>query len=293
MGTLIAKKYPTKLFANAADHTYVECGTGGKAWGCWGGKTGGTAFNSGTGSTNRANAIAKPDERAGITCYLINGVCHQAANRILLPAGILVSAARGYSVSSALFGTYGKVGFWPCSAPFDQCTGVSGDLPVCIAKSLTTKSEKPFKIAPALEGEDKYIQSVKRAYSKFDHLEATHLDTMKFHADLFDSQVKFRLGEDLGSVAKSLRLAKETFELDHRHIVDAFANKRALPAEFIKAFNKMTFKFQDDVATALNKTQYKKLLDLDRDEKVVLADPDIIKSLYGEATVKEVYGNLK
>ena len=51
MGTLIAKKYPTKLFLKAADHTYVECGTGGKAWSCWGGKTGGTAFNSGTGTT--------------------------------------------------------------------------------------------------------------------------------------------------------------------------------------------------------------------------------------------------
>ena len=44
MGTLVVMRYPTRLFADAADHTYVECAGGGKAWGCWGGKTGGTAL---------------------------------------------------------------------------------------------------------------------------------------------------------------------------------------------------------------------------------------------------------
>ncbi|MBC7894024.1 MAG: hypothetical protein H7066_01345 [Cytophagaceae bacterium] len=43
MGTLVARRYPTIRLLEAADHTYVECGTGGKAWKCWGGKTGGTA----------------------------------------------------------------------------------------------------------------------------------------------------------------------------------------------------------------------------------------------------------
>ena len=81
MGDLVAMAYPTKLFANLADHTYVMCGTGGKAWACWGGKTGGTELRRATGSTQRADEIAEPDEHAGITCYLINGVCHQAANR--------------------------------------------------------------------------------------------------------------------------------------------------------------------------------------------------------------------
>ena len=88
MGILVAKRYPTKLFLKLADHTYVECGTGKKAWGCWGGKTGGTALRQAPGSTKRADRIAQTDEKANIKCYLINGVCHQAANRILLPAGI-------------------------------------------------------------------------------------------------------------------------------------------------------------------------------------------------------------
>ncbi len=288
MGTLVAKKYPTKLFLKAADHTYVECGTGGKGWSCWGGKTGGTAFNSGTGSTKRADCIAQPNERAGITCYLINGVCHQAANRILLPAGILVTAARGYSVSSAIFGTYGKVGVWPCSAPFNQCPGVTGDLPECVqAKALAAVKIPTLALK---EGEDKLTRSIKLAYNKFDPAAATPLDAMRFHADLFDREVRFRLGEDLGKATMGLRLAIEGVELEHYRMTNILANKEVSPAEFIKSFNRMTLKFQDDVATAVNKTQYKKLLSLDRDERVVLADPDIIKTLYGEAVVKEVYG---
>ena len=74
MGTLIAFRYPTNMLAQLADHTYVACGTLGKAWGCWGGKTGGTELRRAPGSTKRADAIAEPNERARITCYLINGV---------------------------------------------------------------------------------------------------------------------------------------------------------------------------------------------------------------------------
>jgi hypothetical protein len=115
---------------------------------------------------------------------------------------------------------------------------------------------------------------------------------MKFHADLFDREVRFRLGEDLGPRAKRLRLAKESMEVEHHHLASGMANKDLSFAEFVKRFNKMTHKFQDDIANAITKTQYKKLFDLDRDQRVVLADPDIIKALYGDRTVKEVYGKL-
>jgi hypothetical protein len=151
MGTLIAKKYPTKLALGAADHTYVECGTGAKGWSCWGGKTGGVAFNSGAGSTARADAIAEPNERAGISCYLINGVCHQAANRILFPAGILVTAARGYWLSVAIFGPYGKAGAGPCNGVFNQHAGVTGDLGACIGPGLALAEPLPKPITDPAE----------------------------------------------------------------------------------------------------------------------------------------------
>jgi hypothetical protein len=144
MGTLVVMCYPTKLFANLADHTYVACGTGGMAWSCWGGKTGGTELRRADGSTNRANAIAGANERAAIKCYLINGVCHQAANRILFPASITVRGARGYDVSESLFGTYGRPTgpFGTCRSPFDQQPGVTGDLPACIETPPTQAAAK-------------------------------------------------------------------------------------------------------------------------------------------------------
>lgn len=299
MGDLVVKKYPTKLFLDLADHTYVECGTGAVGWSCWGGKTGGKECKRGTGSTKQANCIAKPNERAGITCYLINGVCHQAANRIIFPAGITLEGAgvRGYGLSSSIFGVYGRVSgpFGTCSAPFDQCTGVTGDLPECAAPPTAMKAAKPAMTAAAkleLASHAKYLRTVRSAYAKFDAASAMPLDKMKFHADLFDHHVKFRLGADLGDKARKLRNAKEHAELAHRHIAGALGDKIMKPAAFIKAFNDMTHQFQDDVAATLNKTQYKKLLDVDRDKKAFLADPEIIRTLYGEDTVKEAFGAL-
>lgn len=291
MGLLVANKYPTKLFLKAADHTYVECSMGGKAWNCWGGKTGGAPFNSGLGSTNRADCIAKPNERAGITCYLINGVCHQAANRILLTANILVAGARGYGVSSAIFGPYGKVGFWPCSAPFDQFPGISGDLPECQGAGPKGPGEPPFQ-APT-EAENKHLLDLQRAYASFDSQGATPLDSIKFQVDLFNREVVFRLGENLGEAAKGLRLAKETSELTHWQITDAFTHEQMSPVEFVKAFNAMTLKLQDDIASTIHPDQYTQLLGLGSDERVVLADPDIVAALYGKETAREAFAEFE
>lgn len=289
MSALIAKKYPTTLFAKLADHTYVECGTGAKAWGCWGGKTGGTAFNSGSGSTLRADAIAGSNERAGITCYLINGVCHQAANRILLPAGILVAAARGYAVSSALFGTYGKTGFWPCRAPFNKFPNVTGDLPACVARRSMSARDLP-RTAHA-EGELRHLGTIRQAYARFESIDASPLESISFQVRLFEKEAQFRLGIEAVRQARGLRVAKEKSELRHHALVDSLQHENMKPAEFIKAFNQLTLDFQDDIANAVDKDQYSSLLMLDRDERVLLADPQIIESIYGKTVVQAVYGD--
>ncbi|MGE5468204.1 MAG: hypothetical protein ACM3Y9_12345 [Ignavibacteria bacterium] len=292
MGTLVAMKYPTTLFAKAADHTYVQCGTGGKAWGCWGGKTGGTAFKSGTGSTKRADCIAKPNERAGITCYLINGVCHQAANRILLPAGITVAGARGYAVSSAMFGTYGKVGtsWLPCYAPFDTCSGVSGDLQQCMGSTKLMMAPPP-KSAAQPEGFAKHLQGVRQAYRKFEA--GSRLDSMQFQMDLFERELRFRLGDSVSQkTAQGLRLAKEAIEIKHAHLAENFGSKNMSAVDFVKEFNKATLGFQDDIANAANKTQFKKFFELDPDERVILALPEGVAEAFGKDVAIAVYGKL-
>lgn len=81
-------------------HTYVKSSCG-AAWGCWGGTTGGTSICAGTGSSIQADCIDGKDD-AGII-YYITGVCHQIANRILFPAGIILPDAAYPDIRSSYF----------------------------------------------------------------------------------------------------------------------------------------------------------------------------------------------
>jgi hypothetical protein len=289
MGTLIAKAYPTKLAIGFADHTYVECGTGGKAWGCWGGKTGGRVINQGTGSTRRADAIAEPNERAGITCYMVNGVCHQAANRILLPANILVTAAKGYSLSLSIFGTYGKViGGLGCSAPFNQQPGVRGDLLECASGGAASTSRSASK---ASETARRHIGALKRLYVKRGATAQTALDELNASLSAFLLEVKFSLPTARPKDILGLRQAKSKADLEHRRICENLSKKEIEPVAFVKAFNDMTDLFQDEAANALPATQYRQFFSTERGEHIYLPDPQILDEQFGGGTALAVYGS--
>src|SRR4029077_985730 len=103
------------------DHVYVVSDTA-HTWGCFGRDSGGTGICSGPGDVAFAYCLSYPrgtspfglPRYAGIT-YAKEGVCHQAANRILYPVGngsLIVAQARGCGLSSTLYGTYGLVP-WP------------------------------------------------------------------------------------------------------------------------------------------------------------------------------------
>jgi hypothetical protein len=279
MGTLIAMAYPTKLFANAADHTYVKCGTGKRAWGCWGGKTGGKELRRGTGSTKRANAIAERNERAGITCYLINGVCHQAANRILLPARITVNTARGYRISEALFGTYGRVGIWPCKATFKKHSGVTGDLPACVSASARASSAR-------LTADDKldrhYLERVLSVYegarSSLSARTFRPADAHRLGLTLFMVMAEFHLGPTLAKgMAKKLRQVRAKTEATRIKCETSFRADDMSAKEFVQEFDRQTVHFQNEMASALRAEEYRSLFDLEPGETVTLADPAIVK----------------
>ena len=294
MGILVGKAYPAALFQNQADHTYVQCSTGGKAWGCWGGKTGGRELRRATGSTSRADCIAQPDEKANIKCYLVNGVCHQAANRILLPAGITVRGARGYSISEALFGTYGRVAFWPCSSPFKQCGTTSGDLGPC---AVTTAVAASTEVARS-EGHQLdwiYINSVLKLYAEARTLQAEMTATrtgrrtsgavskaVAFHLALFENMAEFKLGPLLGASLKRklLQIRRET-ERERVRIERRRAAEEISDDEFVSEIDRITLEFQDKMANALKPAEYLTLFDLEPGERVVLADKDIVKKEFG------------
>jgi hypothetical protein len=298
MGDLVAMHYPAKLFAKLADHTYVECGTGGKTWSCWGGNSGGTELRRAAGSTARADAIAEPSERAGITCYLVNGVCHQAANRILLPAGTTVSGARGYDVSEALFGTYGRprgvLGF--CDAPFDQHPGVTGDLPACAmgamadAQPLGRSPRRPLRrVAAQSPRERGYLRRVRAMYARqrpafaktmrtAARASAAERDLEDFQVQLFQLKVDYHLGTVARRTQKHLETIRRASERSRMKVEEWFLHRQMSPKEFAAAIDRETERFQHEMAGALSGVQYRRLLGTAPGETVVLADPRIVKS---------------
>lgn len=300
MGTLVAMHYPTKLAFGLADHTYVMCGTGGRAWGCWGGKTGGTVLHSGSGSTSQADAIAEPNERAGVTCYLINGVCHQAANRILFPAGILVTGAKGYGVSSALFGPYGRPRgpLGTCSAPFNQHTGVTGDLPACVAPTAEVKAADHLRSSE----EQAYVSRVNQAYQQVavsgldaatqprpakrartgKRKPARHEGVLTdFMVQLFDYQIDFKLSKQFeGNRRGQLRDLRASTEKSRIELENQFANRDILAMEFVLRSDLEAIEFQKRAARVLTPAQYEALFDLRPGHFVGLADPEIVPVAY-------------
>lgn len=298
MGDLVAMHYPTVLFADLADHTYVKCGTGGKAWSCWGGKTGGTELRRAAGSTRRADEIAGADERAGITCYLVNGVCHQAANRILLPAGITVNGARGYEVSEALFGTYGRPGgiLGLCRAPFDQHAGTTGDLPECDAMTPTAARRVVGKRRPtarpraATPAERKYLRGVLAIYGRARAPFASAARARSFaagrqleafHLELFMHQVDYRLGSRVDrTMERRLRAIRQSTERSRQKIEEWLVNRHLSGREFARELDAEAVVFQHAVAGALKPADYTKLLGLSPGVTVTLADPRIVRKAF-------------
>lgn len=285
MGTLVAKAYPTRLVFGLADHTYVECGNGGRGWKCFGGKTGGHAIRTATGSTARADAIATPTEHSGLACYAVNGVCHQAANRILLAAQITVEGARGYGVSHAMFGVYGRVGIWPCSSNFQRHEGVAGDLAACreqygdASSSLsTTQSE---------DGE--YVRSTLAIYDanagifaserSLDAGDARREDVAAFHLELFGNMVDFKLGSEAthGSLRGRLLEVRREIEARQQSVERRHAAEDLFGSALADEVDQIAKDLQDAIAGVTSDDQYQRLLGLPKDDVVAVTDRQVIE----------------
>jgi hypothetical protein len=290
MGTLVAWHYPTNLVAGQADHTYVACGNGGKAWSCWGGKTGGRPLRQSVGSTLRADAIAEPDERANINCYLVNGVCHQAANRILLPAKIIVRGAKGYWISEAMFGTYGRqrgvLGF--CQATFHRHERVTGDLPECRLPPAEMELREPAVREPEVESEavTTYLTEVVATYRAIEpsiaaeRLEDGNVDS--FQARLFRLMIDFKLGSELGESVQGRALIDARLSIEHRRreIEEAFFRHELSVRQFVDAFNELTIELQERSGEILDEGRYRALFEQAPEEKIVIADPAVAQAAY-------------
>lgn len=295
MGTLVAWHYPTVLFAKLADHTYVACGNGGRAWSCWGGKTGGSALRSGTGSTLRADFIAEPDEKANIRCYLVNGVCHQAANRILFPAGITVRGAKGYWISEALYGTYGRPAgpFGTCKAPFHQHNGVTGELPACETGDGVSESAMEAAEVGEPSGMERYLARVRSQYEigEQEALEtaAAPMDAQpeeSFQLSLFELMVDYKLDEGFKATTEGREAVevRVNVEVQRRELEGEFFTGEMPVEVFVERYNDLIERYQENTAETLREENYRALFDEPRGDVVTLGDPRVALEAYGGKT---------
>jgi hypothetical protein len=286
MGTLVAKAYPTRLVFGLADHTYVECGNGGRGWRCFGGKTGGHAIRTAAGSTVRADAIATPTEHSGLACYAVNGVCHQAANRILLAAQITVEGARGYGVSHAMFGPYGRVGIWPCSSNFQRHEGVTGDLAACREQY----GDGPSRRSARDEEDGEYVLSTLAIYDAHADLlaaerspnagDARRDDVAAFHLELFANMVDFKLGRDATQGALKPRLLDVRREIEERqqNVERRHASEDLFGSALADEVDAIAKNLQEAIAGVTTDEQYLRLLGLPKGDVVAVTDRDVIEA---------------
>ncbi|WP_146093246.1 MULTISPECIES: hypothetical protein [unclassified Xanthomonas] len=315
MGILQVCCYPTTIALNLADHTYVSCGSGAFAWGCWGGKQGGTVVDVGNGSTLRAEKIAEPDERAGITHYLVNGVCHQAANRILKPADIVAENARGYLLSVALFHIYGResAGLGLFKAPFFEHADVSGDIGQCLsspyadsigntpAGSAAGRHSRAFMRESLVlhELEKKWLESIQGEISLDEFTSPDVLE--KNLRKLWDERAQQALAFELKHFGLLLRYrsrVREEGEFDRSIYMEMISIRRKFEVNrlrlelslavdpvnrwvaFVEAFDELVIDFQVELQHLLSDRDYTSLLDISPNERIVLSDPEIVKNAY-------------
>lgn len=111
------EKNPAFINNSPADHTYLctnkvaQSNRNEKCYAYHGGSSPGGDYLSGTmgtGDEQKTLCLASTPAKCSVT-YIIEGVCHQEANRGLFAGSKkLVNAARGYQMFARLYGPYGK-----------------------------------------------------------------------------------------------------------------------------------------------------------------------------------------
>ena len=245
--------YPSVAAVEAA----VEC-----AWYCWGDfhPRGGTpgnpdgAVGAQVGNLDLARCFAQPNAdcaasfaaRGTIFTYGVDGVCHQLANQVLYATGVggarplTAAAARGYRLSSAIYGTYGL-----------QSAAWRNKIAACAAAMAArpANADDVAHAAPPRPGAA--MTSVP--------------------PDEFEQRVAEVLGPD------RLRLAAQLLNLRARFHTAAAAEAHAMRAPTADELNERNQRFFDDAAKILSASDYERIFGVEPGRKVKLVRPDRTK----------------
>jgi len=245
------------------DHTYVTVGD--VHYGCWGGSKGGKVISKGTGKSKKASCMANYaciDGTAGIA-YGISGVCHQTANRILKPADITVSKAKGYAASTLMYNKYGL-----------------GEPGWIARKMKCLKTWNPFKSSQLGEGgSEKALMeqvsrgelSLKDATSNLKFLELQDLINDVSDSQLILSDEKLNkiisLQDDLAieteSVVRGMRLMSSS-------------------DEFVQHKNNNLNALLKSLSTVLSDEEYESIFKFKVGQEIIVVDPEILANTLNE-----------
>jgi hypothetical protein len=269
-----------------ADHTYVTC-AGGYAWPCWGRSAGGKVISTGTGSSAEANCISWPASTAGLI-YGVTGVCHQTANRILWPAGITVSKAKGYWASFLAYGTYGTdVPAW--LVRIGVCSTSTGEIPQCGVKGRAAASAagKAGELPP--DAKDRaLVRAVKALYLKgVSPQEHKRRLTIKGAVDLktLASETQLVMQHRLGKAVragqiKNVQAIQAKLFATQEEIAKGIHDGSIGGEELAQRMNAAVNKSLKDCLKALGKEEYVRLFELEPGETINLVDPKIAAKAY-------------
>jgi hypothetical protein len=232
------------------DHTYATSSDG-HLWSCFGRDSGGLILDRGTGDSALADCLAHPIRHphvyAGIT-YGLTGLCHQAANRILYPAGIKVARAKGYGGSVFAFGEYG-LGPWR-------------EKDVCVKMAASS-------VAPPSEGGKSQMPSETAKQSP--SLTPEEMERQEFQA-LAD--VSLGEGYDPVKLAQvgQLRLGLRS---EQARLVRQLGNRHISRLQYLNLLNELLTRTYSECAKILGTQDFEKLFGTPLNEVVNMVDRDL------------------
>lgn len=116
-------------------------------------------------------------------------------------------------------------------------------------------------------------------------------EVSRFQLTLFESMVRHQLGSLFNAkLGRRLTAVRRRIESARYAIETAFAQDGSSAREFVDGMDRLTLEFQDSMADAMNPQAYGALFDLKRDDRVVLADPRIVKKVFGCDTFEHESG---
>jgi hypothetical protein len=244
------------------DHTYVGSDDG-YCWPCWGRSAGGNPICSGPGSSVVADCLSQPNSEAGIK-YGITGVCHQTANRILDPAGILVDGASGYGISEFVYGTYGS-GSWP-------------QRPLCA--SLIANPGSPAKDTGDMIAGKKssaFMDRVKMIYRSIAR-DLVPLEDEEIAGAVGNAELQARFDVFLGSdydPQKKAAIAQMQANLrrEQKRLVQELESGNLRPEQYVETLNRMINDVFAKCEDILGPNDFEKVFGAPRKKTIDLVDP--------------------